>query len=391
MAVIILSATTVAENSIAGTVIGTLSVDGAKNNETFTYKLLGSFDDRFEIIGNQLVVKTGGSTLFDYESGRTFFTIEISAVSNASGDPTSVSDTFFDINVINNEAPTDITLSGASIAEHSANGTEIGALSAIDPDLNDTFTYTLTNDAEGRFAIVNGKLVVKDGAKLDYLTASSHQITVKVTDSDNNTFEKALTIGVIDALETYTGSAKSETLKGTDNAEFLDGGAGNDKIYGFGGNDIINGGLGKDILYGGAGQDTFVFDTKVKKGHFDQIKDFSVADDTIQLSLSAFSGYKTKGSSKKSGLDVFKKGKPDDKGGNGKKSVGFDEIFKKGKLEKKFFKIASEAKDSNDYIFYNKKTGVVYFDQDGAGGKKGIEILKVKPGTALTSADFLFI
>ncbi len=378
MAVVILSAKAVAENSVAGTIIGALSVDEAKNNETFTYTLTDSLDDRFAIIGNQLVVKTGGTTLFDFiKDSQTFFDLEISAVSNASGGAsTSVTTTSFRIDLIDNTTPTDITLSATSVAEHSANG---------------TFTYTLTNDAEGRFAIVNGKLVVKDSSKLDYLTANSHQITVKVTDSDNNTFEKLLTIGVTDALEVYTGSAKSETLKGTDNAEFLDGGAGNDKIYGFGGNDIINGGLGKDILYGGAGQDTFVFDTKVKKGHFDQIKDFNVADDTIQLSLSAFSGFKTKGSSKKSGLDLFKKGKPDDKGGNSKKSVGFDEIFKKGKLEKKFFKIASEAKDSNDYIFYNKKTGIVYFDQDGAGGKKGIEIVKVKPGTALTSADFLFI
>ncbi len=55
-----------------------------------------------------------------------------------------------------NEAPTDITLktlSAPAVAENAAAGTEIGALLAMDPDLNDTFTFTLTDNAGGRFKI----------------------------------------------------------------------------------------------------------------------------------------------------------------------------------------------------------------------------------------------
>ena len=87
-------------------------------------------------------------------------------------------------------------------------------------------------------------------------------------------------------------------------------------------------------------------------------------------------------------------GKPDDKGGN--KSVGFDKLFVKGqKLQKKFFNVGTKLGDnpdgSNDYVFYNKKNGFVYLDVDGSGKGKGIEILKLKPGTMLSADDFLFI
>ena len=171
---------------------------------------------------------------------------------------------------------------------------------------------------------------------------------------------------------------------------------GNDKIYGLGGNDTLNGGTGKDKLYGGAGQDTFVFDTPVKKGHFDHIEDFKASDDTIQISLAALKAFKVKGPKKS---DVISKkgsddgGKPDK---NSNKSVGFDKIFKKGqKLEKKFFNVGTKLNDtpdgSNDYVFYNKKNGFVYLDVDGSGKGKGIEILKLKPGTMLSADDFLFI
>ena len=70
--------------------------------------------------------------------------------------------------------------------------------------------------------------------------------------------------------------------------------AGNDKIYGLDGNDFINGGLGKDQLTGGKGKDTFAYDTALRKGGFDQITDFSSADDTLQFNLSALKSFKIK-------------------------------------------------------------------------------------------------
>ena len=53
------------------------------------------------------------------------------------------------------------------------------------PDPGDTVTYSLTDDAGGRFAIhpTTGVVTVANGALLNYETAASHGITVKATDA----------------------------------------------------------------------------------------------------------------------------------------------------------------------------------------------------------------
>ncbi len=59
-------------------------------------------------------------------------------------------------------------------------------------------------------------------------------------------------------------------------------------IIGNAGANVLNGGLGHDVLTGGRGADTFVFSTTLGTGNVDRITDFSVVDDTIQLSKSIF-------------------------------------------------------------------------------------------------------
>jgi hypothetical protein len=289
------------------------------------------------------------------------------------------------------------------VDEHAQTGTVIGSLWAFDPDDDDTFTYTLTDDAGGRFGIVDGNLVVKDGSLLDHQAAKSHQIMVEVRDSDGNVHTANLTINVSDAVDIRNGTATNDRLLGTDGADVfkdlsgndtlygvagddtLYGLTGNDKLYGLAGNDTLNGGAGKDFLSGGDGSDTFVFDAPFKKGHFDQINDFKSGQDKIQFDLDALKAFKVK-ASKSDLLDLAKKGKPDKKA-----SIGLDKVFKEGKLEKKFFTAGLTSKDGNDYIVYSKNSGTVYLDADGSGSAKPIEILKIKPGNSLSFNDFLFI
>lgn len=107
------------------------------------------------------------------------------------------------------EAPTDITLSASSVAENSANGTVIGALAAVDPDQPSGHTFSLTADAGGRFGISGSNLVVANGSLLNREAASSHSITVRATDADGLTFDKAFTITVTNVNEAPTGIALS--------------------------------------------------------------------------------------------------------------------------------------------------------------------------------------
>jgi hypothetical protein len=45
----------------------------------------------------------------------------------------------------------------------------------------------------------------------------------------------------------------------------------------------------------------------------------------------------------------------------------FKKLGKDGKLKKDFFTNSGQAKDKNDYIIYDKKTGILSYDADGRG------------------------
>jgi Ca2+-binding RTX toxin-like protein len=169
----------------------------------------------------------------------------------------------FTISVLNN-APTDATLSGGSVTENSSWGTIVGTVSGIDPDARGTLRYSLIEDAEGRFAInaTSGLItVIRDGS-LDYESAQSHAITVRVTDQGGLTFDKALTINVTNvAGSTLTGTSGNDGLFGTREEDTINGGDGNDFIDGGDGNDILIGGSGGDALNGNDGVDTASYAT----------------------------------------------------------------------------------------------------------------------------------
>jgi Ca2+-binding RTX toxin-like protein len=97
--------------------------------------------------------------------------------------------------VVLNAPPTSLSLSG-SVAEGAANGTVVGTVSGVDPD-GDALTYTLTNNAGGRFALsTNGQLTVANGLLLDYEVAQSHTIAVRATDRFGAFLDQSLAVAV---------------------------------------------------------------------------------------------------------------------------------------------------------------------------------------------------
>ncbi|MCZ8222733.1 MAG: hypothetical protein O9324_01905, partial [Microcystis sp. LE19-84.1B] len=115
----------------------------------------------------------------------------------------STSDSFV-LSVVNS-APWNITLDNSTVPENSANNTVIGLLSASDNNTNDTHTFTLINNAGGRFAIVNNQLVVADGSLLDYETNTQHTIRVKATDNTGLSYERNLTISISNVTDDLAG------------------------------------------------------------------------------------------------------------------------------------------------------------------------------------------
>ena len=144
----------------------------------------------------------------------------------------------------------------------------------------------------------------------------------------------------------------------------LIGAKGKDALQGGDGNDKISGGYGNDSLLGRAGHDIFVVDTKLgtaktnRKVNFDTIKDFTSGQDKIWLDNKIFT------------------------------KLGKGSEASPGKLNSKFFSI-DKAKD--DYLIYNKKTGVLSYDADGSGSKAAIDIAQLSKNLKLSYKDFLIV
>ncbi|TRT44375.1 MAG: tandem-95 repeat protein, partial [Microcystis aeruginosa Ma_QC_C_20070703_M131] len=193
-----LSNNKVDENSPNNTVIGVLNTTDPDVNDTFTYTLLDNANGRFTIVGNEL--RVANSNLLDAETN-TNHNITVKVTDKGGLDLVKT----FNITVNNlNEIPTAIQLSNTNIPENSNNGTIIGTLTTTDPDLGDTHTYELINNADGRFAINNNQLIVADGSKLDYETNSSYPVTIRSKDSGGLSYDQSFIINLIDVPEPGT-------------------------------------------------------------------------------------------------------------------------------------------------------------------------------------------
>jgi Ca2+-binding RTX toxin-like protein len=174
------------------------------------------------------------------------------------------------------------------------------------------------------------------------------------TDADN-----ALSgLGANDILYGFGGA---DTLRGGDGADVLEGGAGRDRLEGGAQNDTINGGLSPDTMTGGAGFDTFTFDTTLGTSNVDSIVDFIVADDTIFLDHTVFTG-----------LPMFE----------------IDWDGQPRNLDSYEFRIGTAAQDANDHIIYDPNTGSLLYDSDGTGVEAAVQFATLNQFLNLSSADF---
>ena len=109
------------------------------------------------------------------------------------------------------------------IEENSADTSVVGTVSAQDEE-NDSITYTLTNDAGGRFAInaTTGEITVANGVLLDHEAATSHTVTVEASDGSAST-TRDYTIYVTNANDVPEASDNSLLLSQNESYAFKAG------------------------------------------------------------------------------------------------------------------------------------------------------------------------
>ncbi|HCN79432.1 MAG TPA: hypothetical protein DIT13_19895, partial [Verrucomicrobiales bacterium] len=202
---------------------GTLAVAGGSVARTFTItnsgtavlNLTGTAPDYVTLSGagathfsvttqpaSATVAASGGTQTFviTYDPSASGAHTATVSIANDDGDKNPFN---FDISGTGNSAPTDITLTPASIAENNASGAVVGELDAVDADAADTHTFTLVAGAgstdNASFEIDGEDL--KLNAVADFETKASYSIRVQASDGNGGLFEKELTVAVTNVNE----------------------------------------------------------------------------------------------------------------------------------------------------------------------------------------------
>lgn len=164
----------------------------------------------------------------------------------------------------------------------------------------------------------------------------------------------------VTATASYTLSDNVEYLLLAAGAGNIDatGNKGNNTLIGNNGDNVINGKGGVDTLIGGGGHDTFVFDWSANLPVWGLIKDFTVGEDKIALSRTAYFGFSQEAA---------------------------------GALPAADFMYGTKATHAGATMLYDQATGNLFYDADGLGGKQAVKIATLLGAPDLHASDIVLI
>lgn len=196
---ITLSALTIAENAVAGTVIGSLATIDVDAGDSHNYGFIQGavFDDTqyFQLNGSDLVL----NTVLDFETKKQY-SINIQTTDSQGAKYTEL----FTIDITDvNEAPTAIALSKIEVDENNSTDIALADITGSDTDAGDELSFNLV-DGEG--STDNGSFSLKDGKlfssiAFNFEQKSSYSVRLKASDKAGLSYEEAFTITVKDAPE----------------------------------------------------------------------------------------------------------------------------------------------------------------------------------------------
>ncbi|MFO0012567.1 MAG: beta strand repeat-containing protein [Planctomycetota bacterium] len=197
------------ENSGAGQIVYTVTAtDTGDISAGITYGLgSGGDESAFTINSSTGAVTLIGNPNFEAKSSYSFTVTASDGVNPAATKLVTLA--ILDLN----EAPTDIALSSLTLPENGGANALVGTLSTSDPDVGNTFTYTLVSGVgatdNASFFIAGNAL--RAIANFDYETKSNYSIRVRSMDQGGLGMEKIFNISVTNLTELV-----SVTVNGAD-------------------------------------------------------------------------------------------------------------------------------------------------------------------------------
>ncbi|MEQ1906109.1 MAG: cadherin domain-containing protein, partial [Pirellulaceae bacterium] len=192
------------ENVIVGTTVGLTAnaFDLDATNNTITYSLTSNPGGLFQIDANTGIVTTAAAIDRETHGASRLITVQASS-SDGSTATQNFTIAINDLDEFNVTLPLDANASSNSVAENATVGTVVG-ITGFAEDLdatNNTITYTLDDDAGGRFSIDANSGVVAVAGTLDYELNISHSIRIRATSTDGSSATQAFTVSVTNVNE----------------------------------------------------------------------------------------------------------------------------------------------------------------------------------------------
>ncbi|WP_243371806.1 hypothetical protein [Microvirga solisilvae] len=333
-----------------------------------------------------------------------------------------------------------INLTNAEVLENAANNTVVGSIYTSDTS-GETYTYTLLDNAGGRFKLEGDQIIVADGSKLDYEASAFHEISFRATNSAGVSVDFCFMLGVSNVLEAgekppvlmslsdgfVSENAQNGTLAGTFETysptetytlALVDNAGGRFKLEG---NKLIVAD-GSKIDFEAADSYQVTLRVTDSQGNVTDL-DWNVwVNDVFEEENYIYGTNKANQLKGTTSDDVISGlgGKDSMYGGIGKDVFRFEHaklgasnvdhivdfsvkddtielhkyVFSKlnaGKLSQKAFWTGAKAHDADDRIIYDAKNGKLFYDQDGTGAAKQVQFATLDKNLKMTAQDFLVI
>ena len=187
----------IAENSTAGSSVGTVSASDPDNGQTLSFAILsGNTDDVFSMNANSGALNVNNAVLLDFEA-TPVYTLTVEVTDNGAGSLSSQATVTVNVTDVN-EVPV-ITNQAFSIAENTTTGSSVGTVSASDPDNGQTLSFAILSGNTGNVFSMNassGALNVINSVLLDFETTPVYTLTVEVTDNGAGSLSSQATVTV---------------------------------------------------------------------------------------------------------------------------------------------------------------------------------------------------
>ncbi|MBU0800248.1 MAG: cadherin domain-containing protein, partial [Alphaproteobacteria bacterium] len=190
---------TMAENELAGYIVGTADGYDPDIGDSVTYSITGGTGAAgFSINTSNGQITLTNAAMANFELSATY-TIDL-RIEDTAGlfDVMTVTINLTDMNDI----PVLLDMTDNFVMENSAFDTVVATLSTMDEDPADVHSYSLISNPGNKFAIVGNEL--RTAGLIDYEQAQSILLTLRVDDGNGGQFDRTVTINIGDQQDTFT-------------------------------------------------------------------------------------------------------------------------------------------------------------------------------------------